>query len=119
MEMIKEKMVTQKDLASTLKSGNADVLSTPTVLAWMEETASEFAQTFLSGDEITVGAHVTLDHVAPVWPGEKVTVVASLLERKSRKFSFYIEMRVADKLIAKANHIRVAVKRKDFSREDR
>ncbi len=118
MEMIKEKIVTQRDLASALKSGNADVLSTPTVLAWMEETASDLAQTLLSEDQITVGAHVTLDHLAPAWPGEKVTVVANLVERKDRKFSFYIEVRSDQKLIAKAEHIRVAVKRDDFKHEN-
>jgi fluoroacetyl-CoA thioesterase len=118
MEMVKEKTVTQKDLASALKSGNADVLSTPTVLAWMEETASEFAQTFLSNDEITVGAHVTLDHIAPAWPCEKVKVIANLIEKSNRKFSFHIEMKSGEKLIAKADHIRVAVKREAFKHEN-
>ncbi|MGC8544631.1 MAG: thioesterase family protein [Athalassotoga sp.] len=118
MEMIKEKTVTQKDLASALKSGNADVLSTPTVLAWMEETASEFAQTFLSNDEITVGAHVTLDHVAPAWPGEKVKVIANLIEKSNRKFSFHIEVKSGEKLIARADHVRVAVKRGAFKHEN-
>lgn len=116
--MTKEKIVTDKDLASSLKSGNADVLSTPTVLAWMEETASEFAQTFLSDDEITVGAHVTLDHLAPAWPEERVIITANLIERSKRKFIFHIEVKSGEKLIAKADHVRVAVKKEAFKREN-
>lgn len=117
-EITKEKLVKSSDLASALKSGNADVLSTPTVLAWMEETASELAQKFLKDDEITVGAHVSLDHLAPAWTGEKVKIIAQLVERTDRKFVFKIEVKTEGKVIAKADHVRVAVKRENFKNED-
>lgn len=116
--MTKEKIVTNKDLASFQKSGNADVLSTPTVLAWMEETASDFAEKFISKDEITVGAHVNLDHLAPAWPEEKVIIIANLIEKSKKKFIFYIEAKSGEKLIAKADHVRVVVKKEAFKREN-
>ncbi|BBJ27699.1 thioesterase family protein [Athalassotoga saccharophila] len=115
-EMVKEKVVTDSNLASALRSGNADVLSTPTVLAWMEETATELAQKFLNDDEITVGAHVNLDHIAPAWTGEKVEVRARLVDKTDRKFVFKIEVKSGDKLIAKADHVRVSVKKEKFKK---
>ncbi len=115
-ELTKNKTVTSGDLASALHSGNADVLSTPMVLAWMEETASELADHFLSDDKITVGAHVTLDHLAPAWIGDDVKINAKLTEKNGKKFVFHIEMYLGDKVLARADHVRVAVDRKKFKK---
>jgi len=85
-------------------------------LAWMEETASELSEQFLKDDEITVGAHVTLDHLAPAWAGEVVNVTAKLKERNGRKLSFHIEAHRGNTLLARADHVRVIVKKKEFKK---
>lgn len=109
-----EKIVRSEDCALTLKSGDLEVLSTPTVLAWMEEVSANLAKKFLASDESTVGVHVELDHVAPAFVGDKVRVKSILKERGTKKFIFFVTAESAGKLLAKANHVRVIVNRRQF-----
>lgn len=115
-ELKTEKIVTPKDCASAIGSGNVEVLSTPTVLAWMEETAAELSRQFLKENETTVGARVELDHLAPSFVGEKVTIEAEVAERNGKKIAFDIKAVSGEKLLAKARHVRVIADRRRFEK---
>ncbi len=111
-----EKQVTAQDCATHLKSGEVEVLSTPTVLAWMEEACAELSKKFLNDGEATVGAHVELDHLAPAFIGDTVVVEASLVEKGKRKLSFNVTAKKDETLLAKAFHVRVIVNKRKFSK---
>ncbi len=111
-----EKTVNSEDCALTLKSGDLEVLSTPTVLAWMEEASANLARKFLTLDESTVGVHVELDHLAPAFVGDKVKIESVLKERGTKKFVFDITAKSGEKMLAKAKHVRVIVNRKRFAK---
>ncbi|WP_036226304.1 thioesterase family protein [Mesoaciditoga lauensis] len=114
--MILEKVVTPKDCATNLKSGEVEVLSTPTVLAWMEEASAELSKKILNEDETTVGAHVELDHLAPAFIGDKVIIESSLVEKGKKKLSFNITAKKGETILAKAFHVRVIVNKRKFSK---
>ncbi len=115
-EIKTKKIVTPDDCASAMGSGNVEVLSTPTVLAWMEEAAAELSVQFLKENETTVGAHVELDHLAPSFVGEEVTIEAKITERNGKKISFEIKAAAGEKLLAKADHVRIIADRGRFER---
>ncbi len=114
--MILEKVVTPQDCATNLKSGEVEVLSTPTVLAWMEEASAELSKKFLNDDETTVGAHVELDHLAPAFIGDKVIIESSLVEKGKKKLSFNVTAKKDETVLAKAFHVRVIVNKRKFSK---
>lgn len=111
-----KKIVRREDCALAVKSGDLEVLSTPIVLAWMEEVSADLARQFLNDDETTVGAHVELDHLAPAFIGDTVEVETVLEEKGKKKFVFNVEIRKNDKVLAKAKHVRVMVNKGMFSR---
>lgn len=111
-----EKTVSSEDCALTLKSGELEVLSTPTVLAWMEEVSANLARKFLTLGEATVGVHVELDHLAPAFIGDKVRIESVLKERGTKKLVFDITAKSKEKILAKAKHVRVIVNRKRFAK---
>ena len=111
-----KKTVKQKDCALTVKSGDLEVLSTPTVLSWMEEVSADLARQFLNDNETTVGVHVELDHLAPAFVGDTVEVKTVLEEKGKKKLVFNVEAKKNDKILAKAKHVRVIVNKGMFSR---
>ncbi len=111
-----KKIVKQEDCALTVKSGDLEVLSTPTVLAWMEEVSADLARQFLNDDETTVGVHVELDHLAAAFVGDVVEVETILEKKGEKKLVFSAEAKKNDKILAKAKHIRVIVNKGMFSR---
>jgi fluoroacetyl-CoA thioesterase len=116
-KMILEKIVSPQDCATNLKSGEVEVLSTPTVLAWMEEASALLSKKFLNNDdETTVGVHVELDHLAPAFVNDKVVIESSLKEKGKKKLSFDVTAKKNDVLLAKAYHVRVIVNKKGFSK---
>jgi len=115
-KLVLKKVVSGQDCATNLKSGEVEVLSTPTVLAWMEEASAKLSKKFLDDHETTVGAHVELDHLAPAFIGDEVMIESTLKERGKRKLSFEITAKKGETLLAKAFHVRVIVDKRKFSK---
>ena len=115
-ELIKTKVVQLQDCASAVRSGLLDVLSTPTVLAWMEEAAFELSLNLHSEDEVTVGLRVELDHLAPAFVGDCIQILARLREREGKKLFFDLEAKSGEKVLAEARHVRYIVKKNRFSK---
>jgi len=111
-----KKIVKRQDCALTVKSGDLEVLSTPIVLAWMEEVSANFARQFLNDNETTVGVHVELDHLAPAFVGDAVEIETFLEEKGKKKLVFRVEVRKNKKILAKARHVRVIVDKGMFSK---
>ncbi|WP_440896313.1 thioesterase family protein [Amphibacillus sp. Q70] len=106
---IKEFQVTEKHAASKVGSGGLEVLSTPSMIAFMENTAYEQSKSFLTNEETTVGIEIQVKHIAPTAIGKTVQVKARFLERKKRILTFQVDVYDGELLIGAAEHKRAIV----------
>ncbi len=83
--------VNQDMTASSLKSGGIDVLSTPYMIALMENAALNAVQPYLEEGKSTVGTQVNISHIAATAVGKKVMAKAKLNAIDGRKLTFDIE----------------------------
>ena len=70
--------VKEDDLATSLESGDVDVLATPRVIAWCEAQTMSAVADYISDEETTVGMRVRVDHVNATGLCETVRVSALL-----------------------------------------
>lgn len=113
----RELTVTRDMLAVSVGSGSVEVFATPMVAAMMEGAAADLAQTFLEDIYTTVGAQITVQHLAPTAEGVKVRAVAELTGADGRKYSFSLKAFDNAGLIATGTHERVSVKRESFAKK--
>jgi len=96
-------------LASAFGSGLVDVLATPVLVTFCEESARTLVDPHLPGGQKTVGTSIQLDHTAATPPGMRVTVTARLVEVDRRRLRFEIEARDAIEPIGRAIHERFVI----------
>ena len=87
------------------------VLSTPTMIDWMEVTCVNLVGPFLPDGFATVGYEVQVKHKAPALLGSEVTVSSKLLEADGRKLLFEVSVTEGEKLIGEGLHRRTIVSR--------
>lgn len=96
--------------AKHLGSGSLEVLSTPSIVAFMEHTAYLYAQeTIKDSDYTTVGTEIVISHLAASKIGQAITIIITVLKEEGRRYDFRIEAYAGEKLVAKACHTRVRV----------
>ncbi len=103
--------------AKHLGSGDVDVLSTPSMISFMEETCRIMADGGLQGDLTTVGVHVDVKHLRPAPIGEEVVVMAKLLSVDGRRLTFWVEAWWGEKKIGQGIHERHVVSKEEFLRK--
>ena len=111
-EMIYE--VKDSDTAKFLGSGDVEVLSTPSMIAYMENTALTGVAPYLPDGLTTVGIRVNVKHLAPAPKGAKIRVVAKLIEQDRRKLVFEVKAFWGEELIGEGIHERFIVDRIKF-----
>jgi len=85
------------------------VLSTPSMINWMEHTCRDNVASMLAAGEDTVGMQVDVKHLAATPVGMKVRVVSKLMKVEGRVYSFEVEaFDEADK-IGEGTHKRASV----------
>ena len=107
-------MVTADHLASRHGSGLVDVLATPVLVAFCEQTAREAVDPLLPEGQTTVGGSIDLRHTAPTPPGLQVTVIARLVEIDGQRLRFEIEARDEIEPIGRARHERFVIDAERF-----
>lgn len=107
--------VTHLDTASAMGSGDVAVLATPKVVALCEAAALEALKEQLEAEQTTVGARISIDHLAPTVPGRTVTARASLERVDGRTLEFAVQMSDGTGEIATGLHVRVIVDRQKFA----
>ncbi|MGT2934929.1 thioesterase family protein [Streptococcus castoreus] len=105
---------THKHSAKMMGSGDLDVLSTPALVTFMENTSYLFAQSQLDNGLTTVGSEITIQHLTASTIGKPVTIIITALKEEGRKYDFRLEAFVEEQLIGKACHTRVCVNSKEF-----
>lgn len=106
--------VTEEYSAAAVGSGGLEVLSTPSMIAFMENVAQELAESRLKEGETTVGIELNVQHIKATAIGKTVRVVARLVEQKKAILYYEVEAYEAGSLIGKGRHKRAIVDAKAF-----
>lgn len=106
--------VTDQHSARFLGSGDVSVLSTPSMIAFMEETCRRMVEGFLDEGDTTVGTRVEVSHLKPAPVGEDVEVTAELIEVDGRRLKFRVEAFWRGEKIGEGYHERFIVNRERF-----
>jgi fluoroacetyl-CoA thioesterase len=96
---------------TTTHAGGSGILTAPSMILQMEETAQDVTQPFLPADHTTVGYEICIRHRRSTPVGEPFTVTAELLEVDGRKLLFRVEARNARELIGEGTLRRTIVRR--------
>jgi predicted thioesterase len=85
-----EQAVETRHLASELDSSLAAVLSTPTMVAMMEQAAIEAIKPFLDAGESSVGMSIEVSHTAATPPGHRARAEAEVTKVEGRRLEFSV-----------------------------
>jgi len=86
----------------------AVVLSTPSMIGFMERAATLSVQPLL-GEQTTVGTHVNVSHEAAARDGQVVTFEATLTSVEGRRLEFDVLARIDNQVIGRGTHQRTIV----------
>ena len=92
------------------------VLSTPTLIGFLEQTARETIAHFLEPDEASLGIIVEIEHLAPTPIGSTVTCTARVVFVEGNIVSFQVEARDETERIARGLHKRSVLAKSRFAR---
>lgn len=105
-----------KDSAKNIGSGLADVFSTPSMIALMENTSQTSVKDSLPEGYSTVGSEVSVKHVKATPIGMKVKCSSKLVKVEGKKLVFEVEAHDEVAKIGEGTHIRYIVNSEDFMR---
>lgn len=107
-------VVADGNTAIALGSGDMPVLTTPAMMALMENAAMLAVASELEDGETTVGGHIESSHLRPTPVGVEVTATATLEKIDGRKLYFKIVVRQGETIIGEGTHLRFIVNREKF-----
>ena len=110
----KDYLIKQEHAARHVGSGNVAVLSTPSMVGFMENAAMECVKPKLAQGQITVGSAINIKHLCPVPTGEKLTVTAQLIDIDKEKLTFKVRAKWRNEVIGEGLHERFIVNREKF-----
>ena len=115
LKNVKEYVVEPKDTADAVGNKGINVLSSPTMILWIEQTCLEAVKPLLPEGYETVGTVFNFLHLAATPVGQKVRVEAELTEVvKGRSLSFDINVYDEKGKICKGTHGRAIVNKEQF-----
>lgn len=106
--------VEEHHLAAHVGSGDLRVLSTPSMIALMEEAAMRCVAPHLGEGQTTVGGKIAVSHLKPTAHGRTITATATLTAVEGRKLQFTVTASDEDGLIGEGEHTRFIVDREKF-----
>ena len=109
IQLEQTRVVTEPVCIDFMGPGVRPVLSTPSLILWLEMASREAAVPLLGGDEETVGTAMDLKHLAPTPLGMKVTLKPRIVEVKGRRIRFQLEAFDEVEKIAEGWHERARV----------
>jgi len=112
--LTKEFKVQDVVTAASVGSGGLEVLSSPSIMAWMENVSYELCQNYTDNDETTVGIEFSMKHLAPTAVGKLVSITAKITEQNKSILTLSLEAMVDGQLIASADHKRAKVNKEIF-----
>ena len=109
-----EWIVNDTNTAESMASGQLPVFATPALVALMEKAACDALSGTLEEGVSTVGAQISVEHLAATPLGMRVRAEARLTAQEGRVYDFEIEAWDEAGCIGRATHRRVAVKSARF-----
>lgn len=106
--------VEEKHLALNVGSGDLEVLSTPTMVALMENAAMNAVKDVLDEGQTTVGGFISSSHLRPTALGATITATARLIAVEGRKLTFKVTAEDDGGTIGEGEHIRFVVDARKF-----
>ena len=103
------RVVTEPVCIDFMGPGVQPVLSTPSLILWLEMASRQAATPLLQQDEETVGTAMDLKHLAPTPLGMKVTLKTRIVEVAGRRIRFRLEAFDEVEKIAEGWHERARV----------
>lgn len=111
---VKEFIVKENQSALNVGSGDLEVLSTPYLLAFVENTCKEIITEMISDEDTSVGIDANFSHLAPSSIGNTIKVEATLVQQIKRIYSFEFKVYDKDTLISEGTHKRCVVNKVRF-----
>jgi fluoroacetyl-CoA thioesterase len=108
------KIIDERDTAAIYGSGLLDVLSTPAMIALMEQTAMKAVEACLNDGEGTVGTEISVKHIKATPVGKSVTCTATLKEVNGRRLLFHVEASDDSGKIGEGMHERFIIENEKF-----
>jgi len=110
-----EHAVETRHLASELDSSLASVLSTPTMVAMMEQAAINAIKPFLDDGESSVGMTIEVSHTAATPPGHRARAEAEVTKVEGRRLEFSVRAFDDVEQIGSGTHRRAIVDAAKFN----
>ena len=118
--LTKKFKVEDKHSAKNMGSGDLDVLSTPMLVAFMEETSKDLLNKHIEDEFGSVGSNININHIAPTKVGAEVEITSEIIEIIKEKIinfkitAFEISNNEQKKEIGNATHTRVIINNEKF-----
>ena len=107
--------VTENNTAKFMGSGDLDVLATPSLVAFMENAAKNYLNSFLTEDLGSVGSNININHIAPTLVGKKIIITGKITKViKDKIIIFSLEAFENNKKIGDAEYTRVIINNEKF-----
>jgi len=106
--------VTKEHTAKHLGSGNVEVLSTPSLILFMEETCRDFTDRYLPEGQVTVGTAIDVKHMKAAPVDAEIEVRAEILSIDGKRLTYWVEAWWEGKKIGQGLHERVIVNKEEF-----
>jgi predicted thioesterase len=110
-----EQAVETRHLASELDSSLASVLSTPTMVAMMEQAAINAIKPFLDAGESSVGMTIEVSHTAATPPGHRARAEAEVTKIEGRRLEFSVRAFDDVEQIGSGTHRRAVIDAAKFN----
>ena len=110
-------LVEYKNTALMMGSGDLEVLSTPSLVSFMENCAKEVVAPYLNEDETTVGISLNMSHVKASKVNAIITCHAELVNIEGRVLTFKVVAKEFDSLVSELTHQRVIVSKERFMKK--
>lgn len=107
-------VVSEKNTACTMGSGDLEVFATPSMVALMENAAMTAVAAALPEGSTTVGSEMNCSHIKPSKVGATITATAVLTEVEGRKLTFTVGAVDEQGIIGEGVHVRFVVDRERF-----
>lgn len=117
LELTLEMRVSVNDTARMVGSGSLEVLSTPSMVAFMEKTAMMAVSSLLPEGFSTVGTKVNISHLKPSPEGSLVKCRALLTGIDNRRLTFDVEVRDNAGIIGSGIHERYIIDEEKFMKK--
>jgi fluoroacetyl-CoA thioesterase len=109
------KTVAAADLASQIDASLAAVLSTPAMVAMMEQAAIDAIRPLLDAGESSVGTSIDVNHTAATPPGHRARAEAEVTKVEGRRLEFAVRAFDDVEQIGSGTHRRAVIDAAKFN----